>query len=136
MNWNLFSGLRTREEVREGKALQASLQSRLKQEELRVIQELARASARVNESVEDLRASQRVLEEAKESMELGEARYNNGLSDPWSSVTRSSRGGGPIRIWWRRYTPTCSPGPNSTMRRAPRQRTWTGGSHERNDGCP
>jgi len=81
MDWNIFSGLRTYEAVKEGKAMQQSLRSRLRQEELRVIQEVSQAATRVNESVDDIRTSTTVLEEARETMELARARYNNGLGD-------------------------------------------------------
>jgi outer membrane protein len=81
MDWNLFSGLRTWEEVKEGKAMQASLRNRLRQEELRVIKEVSQAVTRVNESVEDVRTSTVILEEAVENLELSQDRYQNGLGD-------------------------------------------------------
>jgi len=81
MDWNIFSGLRTYEAVKEGKAVQQSLRSRLRQEELQVIQEVSQAATRVNESVDDIRTSTTVLEEARQNMELARSRYNNGLGD-------------------------------------------------------
>jgi len=81
MDWNLFSGLSTYEAVKEGKAMQQSLRSRLRQEELQVVMEVSQAATRVNESVDDIRTSTTVLEEARQNMELARARYNNGLGD-------------------------------------------------------
>ena len=81
MKWNLFAGLRTYEEVREAKAVKDRLAAQLQKEELQVKREVNEAVIHINENVDDVLTSEVIVKEARQSRELAEGRYENGLGD-------------------------------------------------------
>ena len=81
LDWNIFSGLRTREKVAETRAVRDRLEALLRQKELLVTREVNEAVIRVNENVGDIRTTTVVLKLARENLDLAEGRYKNGLGD-------------------------------------------------------
>ncbi len=79
LDWPLFSGFRTKGEVMEARANFAQLQAQFTELELQIIQEVTSAAINVNESVEEIYASEVALRNSEENMALADGRYRAGV---------------------------------------------------------
>ena len=81
LEWELFSGFKTRGEEKENQAGIARLKAELRQLALSVNREVQKAFIAVNESHETIRVAKIALTEAEENMALARGRYGTGLAD-------------------------------------------------------
>ncbi len=81
VTWPLFTGYRVQGKIAESQAEISKLESKQRQLELLVFNEVSTAYLGVKETVESIKTSELALQQAKENMELADGRYRNGVGN-------------------------------------------------------
>ena len=79
VSWPLFTGYRTQGKIAESRAEIDKLESKRRQLELQIFNEVSIAYLGLNEAAESIRTSELVLQQARENMDLADGRYRNGV---------------------------------------------------------
>jgi len=79
ISWPIFTGYRAQGKIAESRAQIRKLEASRKQLELQILNDVSTAYLGLNTSVEAIKTSEIVLQEAQENMDLADGRYRNGV---------------------------------------------------------